>query len=205
MARRLYLDPQHPKDRIIRQAAEVLREGGVIIYPTDTVYGLGCDITQKSAIDRIYQIKGMSKKQPLSFICPNLKEISKYAHVSNRAYKAMRHLLPGPYTFVLEATHFVPKKLLGGKKRTVGLRVPNHPVCLRLLELLGNPIISTSVTGPEGAILSDPEEIVRYYGDKVDFILDVGPLTSEPSTVVDFIEDEPVILREGKGDVSFFR
>ncbi len=204
MARRLYLDPQHPKDRIIRQAAEVLREGGVIIYPTDTVYGLGCDITNKNAIDRIYQIKGISKKQPLSFICPDLKEISRYAHVSNRAYKAMRHLLPGPYTFVLEATHFVPKKLLTSKKRTVGLRVPDNPVCLRLLELLGNPIISTSVTDSKGNILTDPDEIERLYGDKVDFILDVGLLASEPSTVVDFIEDEPVILRKGKGDISYF-
>ncbi|NOY76753.1 MAG: threonylcarbamoyl-AMP synthase [Calditrichaeota bacterium] len=204
MVRRLHLDPDHPKDRLIRQAADVLKEGGVIIYPTDTVYGLGCDIYNKSAIDRIYQIKGISKRQPLSFICPNLKEISKYAHVSNRAYKAMRRLLPGPYTFVLEATKFVPRKLLTTNKKTVGIRVPDHPICLRLLELFGNPIISTSVSDTDGRILTDPTEIEAIYGHKVDLILDVGILASEPSTVIDYIEDEPEVLRAGKGEISYF-
>ena len=204
MGPRLYLDPEHPKGRIIRQAVESLRNGGVIIYPTDTVYGLGCDINNKSAIGRIYQIKGISKRKPLSFICPDLKEISKYAHVSNRAYKAMRRLLPGPYTFVLEATKLVPSKLLTTRKKTIGIRVPDNQICLRLLELFGNPIISTSVTDRDGQIMVDPEEIQRAYGDKVDFILDVGIMASEPSTVVDFIEDEPKILRPGKGDISYF-
>jgi len=204
MVRRLHLDPEHPKDRLIRQAADVLKQGGVIIYPTDTVYGLGCDIYNKNAIDRIYQIKGISKRQPLSFICPNLKEISKYAHVSNRAYKAMRHLLPGPYTFVLEATKFVPRKLLTTNKKTVGIRVPDHPICLRLLELFGNPIISTSVSDSNGRILTDPDELEAIYGNKVDLILGVGILASEPSTVIDFIEDEPEVLRAGKGEISYF-
>ncbi len=203
MVRRLHLDPEHPKDRLIRQAADVLKQGGVVIYPTDTVYGLGCDIYNKNTIDRIYQIKGMNKRQPLSFICPNLKEISKYAHVSNRAYKAMRHLLPGPYTFVLEATKFVPRKLLTTNKKTVGIRVPDHSICLRLLELFGNPIISTSVSDSDGRILADPREIEAIFGNKVDLILDVGVLPSEPSTVIDFIEDEPKVLRAAKGDVSY--
>jgi len=198
---RLQIDPLHPKGRHLRRAVETLRKGGVIIYPTDTIYGLGCDIFNKEAVKRVYQIKGKSRKSPLSFICPDLKEISKYAYVSNPAYKIMKRALPGPYTFVLAATPLVPKLLLSNRK-TVGIRVPDHAICRMLLEEFGNPIVSTSVTGPNGDPLNDPNEIEALYKNQVDLMLDVGPLGLTPSTVIDLTGETPTVMREGKGDLS---
>ena len=196
---RLRIDPEHPKMRHIQRAVEVLRSGGVIIYPTDTIYGLGCDIFNRDAVKRVYHIKGKNYKSPLSFICPDLKEISRYAYVSNMAYRIMRKALPGPYTFVLPATNLVPKLLLSNRK-TVGIRVPDHPICLELLKQFGGPIVSTSVVGENGELLNDPDEIERQYKHRVDLMLDAGILGLTPSTVVDLTSEKPVILREGKGD-----
>jgi tRNA threonylcarbamoyl adenosine modification protein (Sua5/YciO/YrdC/YwlC family) len=198
---RLQIDPLHPKGKHLRRAVEVLRKGGVIIYPTDTIYGLGCDIFNKDAVERIYQIKGKSWKSPLSFICPDLKEISRYAYVSNAAYRIMKRGLPGPYTFVLPATPLVPKLLLS-KRKTVGIRVPDHPICHALLEEFGGPIVSTSVTGPGGDPLNLPEEIEAHFRGIVDLMLDVGPLGLVPSTVIDLTGETPVVVREGKGDLT---
>ncbi len=200
MAEILKINTENPQGRFIRRAVEILREGGVIVYPTDTVYGIGCDIFNKKAIDRIYQIKGKSRKQPLSFIVPNLKDISKYAYVSDHAYRIMRRILPGPYTVVLPATRMVPKKIAEVNKRTVGIRIPDNRICMMLLEEFGNPIISTSANLSGSDILNDPELIKEELGNLVDLILDVGLLGLEPSTVIDLTGDEPVVLRKGKGE-----
>ncbi|HHM24456.1 MAG TPA: threonylcarbamoyl-AMP synthase [Bacteroidetes bacterium] len=195
----LKINPENPQGRFIRRAVEVLERGGIIVYPTDTVYGIGCDIFNKKAIDRIYQIKGKSKKQPLSFIVPNLKDISKYAYVSDPAYRLMRRILPGPYTVVLPATRMVPKKIAPVNKRTVGIRIPDNKVCMMLLEAYPNPIISTSANLSGSEILNDPEVIAKELGHLVDLILDAGMLGLEPSTVIDLTGEEPVVLRQGKG------
>lgn len=199
MAEVLKINPDNPQGRFIRKAAEVLSNGGVIVYPTDTVYGIGCDIFNKKAIDRIYELKGKSRKQPLSFIVPDLKEISKYAHVSDDAYRLMRRIFPGPYTVVLPATRMVPRRIAPVNKRTVGIRIPDNKICMLLLKEFPNPIISTSANLSGQDILNDPEKILEELGDKVDLILDCGLLGFEPSTVIDLTGKEPVVLRQGKG------
>ncbi|MDZ7262422.1 MAG: L-threonylcarbamoyladenylate synthase [candidate division KSB1 bacterium] len=200
---RVSINPQNPQGRYITQAVEVLKSGGVIAYPTDTIYGIGCDIFNKKAIERIYQIKGKEKREPLSFICPDLKDISKYAHVSNAAYKIMNHLLPGPYTFVLRGTRLVPKIMLS-KRRTVGIRVPDNQICLLMLKEFGNPIVSTSASLSDDEILNDPEKIEEKMGKQLDLILDAGLLGLTPSSVIDLTTEPPTVLRRGKGDVSMF-
>ncbi|MFA3782310.1 L-threonylcarbamoyladenylate synthase [Melioribacteraceae bacterium 4301-Me] len=197
------LHPVTPQLRYINKAVEVLKNGGVIIYPTDTVYGLGCDIYNKEALEKVYNIKHESGTKLFSFIIPDFKEISKYAKVSDYAYKTMRHLLPGPYTFVLPAAKEVPKKLWT-KRKTVGIRIPNHPVALSLAKELGNPIVSTSVTNRKGEVLYDPQEIRLIFNTQVDLMLSAGALEGKPSSIVDLSGDEPEVIREGAGDVSLF-
>jgi len=199
----LAINSDNPQKRLIKKTVEILRDGGIIVYPTDTVYGMGCDLFNKRGIEKIYEIKRRSMKQPFSFICADLKDISNYAIVSNYAYKTMRRMLPGPYTFILEATRLVPKILLT-KRKTVGIRVPDNEICLSIVRELGNPIISTSVTtGDE--ILSDPAEIENKYGRAVDLVIDGGILATEKSSVVSLVNDVPEIIRMGKGDVSLFQ
>ncbi len=197
------LHPVTPQLRYINKAVEILRNGGVIIYPTDTVYGLGCDIYNHEALERIYEIKQETGTKLYSFICPDLKDISKYAKVSDYAYKIMKKLLPGPYTFVLPAAKDVPKKLWT-KRKTVGIRIPDHKVALILAKELGNPIVSTSVTNRKGEILYDPEEIRILFNTQVDLMLSAGALEGEPSSIIDLSQEEPEIIRVGAGDVSMF-
>jgi len=197
------LHPVTPQQRYINKAVEVLKAGGVIIYPTDTVYGFGCDIFNKDALERIYSIKNESNTKLFSFMCPDLKDIAQYAKVSDYAYKVMKKLLPGPYTFVLPAAKEVPKKLLT-KRKTVGIRVPNNQVALTLAKELGNPIISTSVTNRLGEIYFDPNEMKAVFDYQVDLMLSIGALEGKPSSIVDLSNDEPEIIREGAGDVSLF-
>jgi len=155
----LEINPHHPEPRKIKKVAEVLANGGIIAYPTDTYYGIGCDLFNKGSIERIYKLKRRSPQQPFSFICSDLKNISEYAQVTNYAYKTMKRLLPGPYTFVLEGSRLVPKIMLT-KRQTVGIRVPDHPICLSLVEELGHPVISTSATDPEtNDMLLTPQDI----------------------------------------------
>ncbi|MDH4265130.1 MAG: L-threonylcarbamoyladenylate synthase, partial [Deltaproteobacteria bacterium] len=176
---------------------------GVMAYPTDTVYGLGCSLYNKKGIERIYQIKRSEKNRPFSFICADLKSISLYAKVSNYAYKTMRRLLPGPYTFVLEGTKLVPKIMLT-RRMTAGIRVPNNSICLAIVKELGHPVISTSAMLAAGEVFYDPAEIEKKLGHGLDLVIDGGVLVSEPSSVIDLTEDMPRILRAGKGDVSSF-
>jgi tRNA threonylcarbamoyl adenosine modification protein (Sua5/YciO/YrdC/YwlC family) len=188
--------------RLIKKAADVLRTGGIIVYPTDTVYGLGCDLFNKRGVEKIYEIKHRNKKQPLSFICADLKDISRYAMVSNFAYKTMRRLLPGPYTFILEASRLVPKILLQ-KRNAVGIRVPDNEICLSLVRELGNPIINTSAKLEQDEVISDPFEIEKKM-KRVDLVIDGGTLASEQSSIISLIDDEPQVIRAGKGEVADF-
>ena len=193
---RIEIDPLRPDPRKINRAVECLRDGGVIAYPTDTVYGIGCDITQKKAIDRVYEIKRMPKDQPLAFICPDLGDIAKYCVVDNQNYRVMRRLLPGPYCFILEATRDVPRMLMM-KRKTVGIRVPHHEVALSLVRGLGNPIISTTASW-EGEALNDPADIATHY-KHIDLILDAGYGGLIGTTIVDLTGPLPVVKREGAG------
>ena len=198
------IHPQNPEPRAIRKAAELLAAGGVVIYPTDTIYGLGCSVESRDAIERIYLIKGQRSDRPFSFVCSDLTHISSYAHVSNAAFKIMKRLIPGPYTFILPAARMKQlPRILVSKRKTVGIRVPASPATLALVKELGHPILSTSVTDGEGSILNDPERILETYGNIVDAILDAGLLTSAPSTVLDLTGDEVKIVRQGAGDTSF--
>ena len=197
----LSLLADHPQPRKIEQAVKVLRQGGVIAYPTDTVYGIGCDLHQRKAVDRVYRIKGVDRGHPLSFICPDVSGVSRYAHVTDFAYRWLRRLLPGPYTVVLEATREVPRILLE-RRRSVGIRVPDHAVCQALVQALGGPVISTSAALPDGTLLRDAEEIQEKLGSQIDLILDGGYLESVPSTVVKLTGDTIEVLRQGKGQVD---
>jgi tRNA threonylcarbamoyl adenosine modification protein (Sua5/YciO/YrdC/YwlC family) len=197
------IHPENPEPRAVRKAAELLASGGIVIYPTDTVYGIGCSVEDKDAIERIHLIKRQRTDRPFSFVCSDLTHISEYAHVSNAAFKIMKHLIPGPYTFILPAAK-MPKmpKILVSKRKTVGIRVPDSALTLAVVRELGRPILSTSVTTESGEVLNDPEEIVRHYNNAVDLIIDGGILVSEPSTVLDLTEETPKIVRMGAGDVS---
>ncbi len=197
------INPQNPQSRLIKQVVETLNKGGVIAYPTDTVYGFGCSLYNKKGIERIYLIKRSEKNRPFSFICADLKDISLYAKVSNYAYKTMKRLLPGPYTFILEGTKLVPKIMLT-KRYTAGIRVPENQICLAMVKELGHPIITTSAQLPGSEVFYDPADIDRKVGYALDAVVDGGILISEPSSVIDLTEDQPKVLREGKGDVSFF-
>jgi tRNA threonylcarbamoyl adenosine modification protein (Sua5/YciO/YrdC/YwlC family) len=198
-AQLLVLDEVRPNPRKIQRAAALLEAGGVIAYPTDTVYGIGCDLGNRKAIDRIYHIKGLDRGHRLSFICQDLSNIAEYAYVTDFAYRWLRRLLPGPYTVVLTASRLVPKILLE-KRREVGIRVPANETCIELARALGRPIISTSATDPAtGEILIDPDVVKDRLGGQLDLVLDGGLLTNEPSTVVSLVDDEITILREGKG------
>ncbi len=197
------INQQNPQQRLILKVVDILKNGGVVVYPTDTYYGIGCDIMNKKAIERIYQIKQRNKSKPFSFICSDLKNISFYAKVSNYAYKTMKRLLPGPYTFILEGSKLVPKIMLT-KRKTAGIRVPDNPICLALVKELGNPVITTSATMPDGTIFHDASLIHDYFGNRVDVVVDGSIVPGQPSSVILMINDIPEVIRKGLGDVSIF-
>jgi len=198
------LHPKNPQVRFINKAVDVLKSGGIIIFPTDTFYGLGCDLFNKDGIEQILSIKNEADTKLFSFICSDLKDIAKYAKVSDYAYRTMKHLLPGPYTFILPAAKVIPKKLWS-KRKTVGIRVPNHSVTLQIVRELGNPVVSTSTTTRLGEPLINPEEIKSIFNSRVDLMLASESMSFEPSSIIDLSGDEPEIIREGAGDVSLFR
>ncbi len=199
----IYINPDNPQPRLISQIVDTLRQGGIIAYPTDTHYGIGCDIMNKKAIEKVYQIKQRSKNQPFSFICADLKHISEYAKVSNFAYRNMKRLLPGPYTFILSGSKLVPKMMLT-KRKTAGIRVPANPIALAIANELGNPVLSTSATGPDDHPFEDPSLLHDWFGARLELVVDGGPVPGTDSSIVSLIDDVPEIIRYGAGDVSLF-
>jgi len=200
----LEINPINPQPRLIHRVVETLRQGGVVAYPTDTVYGLGCDIMDKKAIKRVHQIKRQPLDKPFSFICPGLTELSQYARVTNYAYKNLKRLLPGPYTIILEGSREVPKMMLTRRKE-VGIRVVDHPIVQAMVAELGNPIISTSATDPEGRYYMHAWEIEEALGRQLDLVIDGGPVPGEPSSVISLVDDAPQVIREGAGPVEEFK
>ncbi len=198
------INPKNPQRRLIRRVVEVLEGGGVIGYPTDTIYGVGCDLFNQDAIRKIHRLKKLEEKKPLSFICSDLKDISRYAYVSNYAYKMMKRLFPGPYTFVLKATKLVPKIAMT-RQNTVGIRIPDNKICLTLVRELGHPIISTSVYKPDEGLFNEPAEIEERFGKKLDLVIDGGVIVAEHSSIIDLTGDSPKVIRKGKGDVGLFQ
>ena len=200
----LSINQDNPQPRLISQAVKYLRQGGVICYPTDTVYGIGCDIFNQKAVKRIYRIKQRSKDKPFSFMCADLKDLSKYCLVSNTAYRLMKKNLPGAYTFILPTLKIVPK-IMTSKQKTVGIRVPDNAICRALIEELGNPILTSSaVVGDDEGPMTEAFEIEDRLGNQLDAIIDGGPVYPAPSSVVSLINDDVEILRYGKGDISQF-
>lgn len=196
----IHINAKHPEPRKIAQAVAVLERGSVIAYPTDSVYGLGCDLLSKRGIEQLYRMKGMREDQLLSFVCPDLSDIARYAIVGDAAYRVMRRLLPGPYTFILPATKEVPR-VLRMKRKTVGVRVPSHPVTLALTSSLRRPLVSTSAS-IEQEYFVDPREIESAFPD-LELVLDSEDVGLTPSTVIDLSGDEPALVREGAGPVDF--
>lgn len=192
---------ENPHSRVISEAVEILKSGGLVVYPTDTIYGLGVDLFNKAALEKVLRIKKASKHKMLSFICKDLKDISRWAIVSDQAYRTMRHVLPGPYTFVLKASREIPKIMLQ-KRKTIGIRIPNSAVAHALADGLGRPILSTSVPQGSDGYYSDPEEISQMFNHEIDLILDAGVMFNQPSTIVDFSGDEPEVIREGAGPLE---
>lgn len=196
----LAINPEHPEPRKIERAAQILRDGGIISYPTDTVYGLGCDLMNKQAIEKLYQLKGMPRNKQLAFLCPDLSNIAKYAIVENTAYRLLKHFLPGPYCFILKATREVPR-FVQTKQKTVGIRVPEHPVAHALLEALGRPIVNTTACEVGEEPIIDPWTIHDTFPG-LELVLEADSCGSVPTTVVDLSQDDVEILREGAGSIE---
>jgi len=196
------IHPTHPQPRLIEQVVRTLRQGGVVAYPTDTTYGIGCDIFHKKGVKAIYQIKQRDPRKPFSFICADLSDVANYAQVSNFAFKIMKRHLPGPYTFVMEATRVVPD-LLTTKQKTVGIRIPDNPIALAIVRELGHPLVTTSVNIAGEDPLSDPQLIEEQMGNLFDLVIDGGILMGKPSTIISLIDDRVEVLREGSGDISW--
>jgi tRNA threonylcarbamoyl adenosine modification protein (Sua5/YciO/YrdC/YwlC family) len=197
----LQLHPDNPQPRLLKQIAECLKAGGIIIYPTDTIYGLGCDIHHQKAVERICKIKNVDpEKAQLSFICRDLSHLSDYTKsIDTPLYRMLKSYLPGPYTFILPASKQVPK-ILKSKKETIGLRIPDNIICRGILETLETPILSASLPGEMVEEYTDPEIIFEKFGDKVDFVIDGGPGGTNPSTIIDCTTDEWQIIRQGLGE-----
>jgi len=197
---KLFIDPEQPETEMLNQVVRTLEHDGIIIYPTDTIYGLGCAINSKKAIKKIYQLKRRETRKPFSFVCSDLSMVAQYAVVSKAQYKILKKYLPGPFTFILEAGPRAPKEISPRKKRhTVGVRMPDHAVPLELVRKLGQPIITTSVNLSGEEAYGNPEVMAERFGKQIDIILDAGILPKEPSTVIDLTGNEPTIVRQGKG------
>jgi tRNA threonylcarbamoyl adenosine modification protein (Sua5/YciO/YrdC/YwlC family) len=205
MALLLSIHPVSPQPRLVRQAVAAIREGSVVAYPTDSCYALGCLIGDKDAMERIRRIRDAGKDHNFTLVCRDLSEIAKYARVDNRQYRTLRVFTPGPYTFLLEATREVPKRLQNPKRRTIGIRVPENAIVRMLLAELGEPIMSSTLLLPgEEAPMTDAQEIKARLEHSVDLVIDGGHCGFEPSSVVDLSGEAPVVIRRGKGDVSAF-
>lgn len=198
----LSINPDNPQPRLIQRVVECLKQGGVIIYPTDTTYGLGCDIFNRKGIKKIFQIKQRDSRKPFSFICSDLAEVASYAQVSNFAFKIMKRHLPGPYTFVLEASKVVPDSV-STKQKTVGVRIPDNAICHAIVKELGHPLITTSANLSGEETLQDPLLIDESMGRLVDFVVDGGISLGEASSVISLLDDRIEVLRQGCGDTDW--
>jgi tRNA threonylcarbamoyl adenosine modification protein (Sua5/YciO/YrdC/YwlC family) len=197
------IHPQNPQPRLISHAVDIIRNSGVVVYPTDSAYALGCRIGDKNALDRIRRIRKLDDKHNFTLVCRDLSEIATYAKVSNTVYRLLRHTTPGPYTFILRATSEVPRRLLHPKRKTVGLRVPDNTIAAALLAELGEPLMSVTLIMPGDDLpLTDPYDIREVLEHDVDLVIDGGYCGMEPTTVVDLADDTPLVLRVGKGDVA---
>lgn len=205
-AQLFYIHPDNPQTRLINQSVEIIKKGGVIVYPTDSGYALGCGIGDKHAMDRIVAIRKLPENHNFTLVCSDLSEISTYAMVNNQAYRLIKNNVPNPYTFILTATKELPRRLMT-KRKTIGLRVPNNNIALALLQALGEPILSCSLMLPnvEDKTLSDPDEIHDLLAHQVDLVIHGGYLGESPTTVIDLSEDNPTIIREGSGDPTPFQ
>ena len=203
MARIVSIHPRDPQPRRIAEIVAVIRQGGLVAYPTDSSYALGCHIGDKRAMDRIHRIRKTDKSHNFTLVCGDLSEISLYARIDNWAYRLIRSMTPGPYTFILPATREVPKRLQNPKRRTIGLRVPDHKAVHMLLESLGEPIMSSTLSLPgDDMPVTDPYEIDERIGNDIELIIDAGPTGIEPTSVIDLTTGTAQVLREGRGDVS---
>jgi tRNA threonylcarbamoyl adenosine modification protein (Sua5/YciO/YrdC/YwlC family) len=198
---RIRVFQKNPHKRVVDQALKVIQKGGIIIYPTDTVYGIGADIYNKKAIERIIRLKKETKFKALSLICSSFSQLTEFVKISNQSFKIMKHCLPGPYTFILEARKMVPKLMLS-RQKTAGIRLPEDQFSHMLVNELGHPIISTSLPSVNGEVIIDPDNIELYFGKHVDLIVDAGFLGNEASSVISLVEDEIKIIREGKGNID---
>ena len=200
----LKIHPQNPQLRLISQAAAIVRHGGVIVYPTDSCYALGCHIGNKAAMERIRRIRGLDEQHEFTLVCRDLSDIATYARVGNREFRLLKSLTPGPYTFILQATKDVPRRLQHPKRKTIGIRVPDHPITRALLDSMGEPLMSVTLQMPGDPLpLSDVEEMRAVLAKQVDVIIDGGPCGHEPTTVIDLVGEVPVVVRQGKGDTTF--
>lgn len=205
MSQFFHIHPDSPQQRLLKQAVQIIQQGGVVIYPTDSGYALGCHVGDKGAMERILQIRQVSGDHNFTLLCRDLTELSVYAKVENTAFRLIKNNTPGAYTFILRGTKEVPKRLLNDKKKTIGLRVPENKIALALLEELGAPLLSTSLILPgERFAESDPEDMRLRLEKQVDLILHGGVIGEAPTTVIDYSNDEPVVVREGRGDPTPF-
>lgn len=204
MSQDFYIHPDNPQPRLIKQAVMFIRDGGVMAYPTDSAYALGCHIGDKAAMERLVRLRELDDKHNLTLLCRDLSDIATYAKVDNATYRLLKTYTPGAYTFILSATSEVPKRLQP-KRKTIGIRIPDHPICQALLAELGEPLLTTTLQLPgEKEPLNDPEQIREVLGSRLDVIIDGGFGTLEPTTVVDLSGDSPVVLRQGRGDPTPF-
>ena len=200
------IHPEDPELRLIRRSVEIIREGGVVAYPTDSGYALGCQLGNKAAIERIWKVRNLDARHHFTLICRDLSEVSVYASFDTPVYRLLRANTPGPYTFILRGTKEVPRRLMHPKRKTIGLRVPDNPISQALLAELGEPMLTTTLILPGDSLpMTDPEEIRKRIGQEVDLVIDGGYGGNVPTTMVDLTEDAPSVLREGKGDASPFR
>ncbi|MBT5231763.1 MAG: threonylcarbamoyl-AMP synthase [Methylococcales bacterium] len=205
MSQFFQIHPDNPQQRLINHAVEIINDGGLVVYPTDSSYAIGCHIGDKRALDRLRMLRQLNSKHHFTLMCRDLSEIANYAKISNSAYRLLKSHTPGPYTFILTATHEVPRRLLSGKRKSIGIRVPNNKIMLALLEALGEPLMSTTLILPnDDEPMCDPYEIKDVISEQVDLIIDGGYCGFDLTTVVDLIDDDPKVLREGLGDASTF-
>ncbi len=206
MAQFFQIHPETPQVRLIRQAVDIIHAGGIIVYPTDTSYALGCHIGDKTALQRMRRIRQVDDKHDFTLACRDLSEIATYAKIDNNQYRILKNFTPGAYTFINKATKQVPKRLLHDKKKTIGIRIPDHPIALALLDTLGEPMLTSTLLLPGDEYpLTDPYDIKDYLGNQVDLIIDGGYCGMEETSMIDLEEDVPVVWRVGKGDVSYFQ